>query len=94
VFAAHDQAGKPDDPVVNVSYNEARSFVKTRGQRLLTPEEWDAAAVTPGFVIDDDVFEWVDSPDEKKKQVRQHGKLQTRPDQKQKDVTFRLAKDP
>ncbi|MBA3457820.1 MAG: hypothetical protein H0T42_32355, partial [Deltaproteobacteria bacterium] len=66
----------------------------TRGARLLTTEEWDAAAVTAGFVVEDGIFEWVDSPDEKKRTVRHHGKTATRPDQKQKDVTFRTARNP
>ncbi|MGE0403559.1 MAG: hypothetical protein AB7T06_43035, partial [Kofleriaceae bacterium] len=63
--------------------------------RLLTPEEWDAASVTPGFVVaGKGILEWVDSPDEKKKTAKQHGKTETRPDAKQKDVTFRTAKNP
>ena len=93
VFASHDQPGKPADPVVMVSYNEARSFAKTRGGRLLTSDEWTAASVTPGFVVADGLLEWVDSPEETKKIVRQHGKSLIRPDAPQKDVTFRMAKD-
>jgi hypothetical protein len=95
VFAKHEQTGKPEDAVTNVSYTEAKSFATTRpGGRLLTSAEWDAAAVTSGFVVEDGVFEWVDSPDEKKRIVRHHGKTATRPDQKQKDVTFRTARNP
>jgi serine/threonine protein kinase len=94
MFSKHDQVGKPEEAVFNVSYNEARSFAKTRGGRLLTSDEWDHAAVTPGFIVGDGVLEWVDSPDEKKKMVRQHGKEQARQDQTYKDVTFRVAKDP
>ena len=94
VFAKHEQPGKPGDPVVDLSYTEAKSYALTRGARLLTSEEWDAAAVTAGFVVEDGIFEWVDSPDEKKRIVRHHGKSATRPDQKQKDVTFRTARNP
>ncbi|MDX2090084.1 MAG: bifunctional serine/threonine-protein kinase/formylglycine-generating enzyme family protein [Kofleriaceae bacterium] len=93
VFAKHDQPGKPDDAAVNISYTEAKSYALTKGRRLLTSAEWDAAAVTAGFVVADGRWEWVDSPDEKKKTVRQHGsKAQTRTDAKAADVTFRTAK--
>ncbi len=93
MFSKHDQAGKADDAVVNVSYTEAKSYVRTRGGRLLTSDEWERAAVTPGFTVKDAFFEWIDSPEEKKKTVRTHGKTLTRPDARQKDVTFRMAKD-
>ena len=93
VFAKHEQQGQPASPVVNVSYTEAKGYVQTMKGRLLTAEEWDRAAVTPGFVAPDGLLEWVDSPDEKKKNVHAHGKADTRPDARQKDVTFRMAKD-
>jgi serine/threonine-protein kinase len=92
LFADHAQTGGPDDPVVMVSYDEARSYAKSHGGRLLRTEEWDAAAVTPGFVVSDGIFEWVEST-EGKRTVRQHGKTQVRPDKDQKDVSFRMAKD-
>ncbi len=92
--ATHEQVGKPEDPVVNASYTQARSYVTTRGGRLLTSAEWDAAAVTPGFIMPPNILEWVDSPDEKKKVTRSHGKNVVRPDEKQKDVTFRMARNP
>jgi hypothetical protein len=38
------------------------------------------------------LFEWVESPDERNKLVRQVGKSVVRPDRPQKDVTFRMAK--
>jgi serine/threonine-protein kinase len=90
----HVQDGKPDDPVVNVSYTNARSYVTTYGGRLLTSAEWDAASTTPGFVMPPAILEWVDSPDEKKKTARSHGKNVVRPDDKQTDVTFRMARNP
>jgi serine/threonine protein kinase len=92
VFATHDPSAKPDAPVVNVTYNEARSFVTTRGGRLLTSEEWDAAARTPSFVATEGIYEWVDSPGDKKT-IRQRGFNQIRADAKHRDVTFRMAKD-
>jgi hypothetical protein len=94
VFATHVQPGREEDPVTSVSYNEARSYAQTAGRRLMTSEEWDAAAVTPGFIVSDGIFEWIDSEDDHKKLVRQHGKTLQRPDKEQKDVTFRTAKDP
>ncbi|MCW5808536.1 MAG: protein kinase [Deltaproteobacteria bacterium] len=94
VFARHEQSDAADAPVTNVTYTEARSYAKTRRGRLLTKEEWDVAVVASGVVVQDGLFEWVDSPDEKQKTVRFHGKTDTRPDAKQKDVTFRMARDP
>jgi len=92
VFAKHAQPGREEDPVVSVSYNEARSYAQTAGRRLMTSDEW--AAVTPGFIVSDGIYEWIDSEDDHKKLVRQHGKTLQRPDKDQKDVTFRTAKDP
>ena len=66
------QAGSPDAPVTHVSYDDARTYAKSRGGRLLTSDEWDAAAVTPRFVVQDGILEWVESPDAAKT-VRQHG---------------------
>jgi len=93
LFGKHEQAGGPDDAVVMVSYNEARSYATTRGGRLLTSDEWDSAATTPGVRIGD-ALEWVESPDENNRIVRARGKSLARPDRPQKDVTFRMAKQP
>jgi hypothetical protein len=95
VFAKHEQGGAADgDPVVLVSYNEARSYATTRGGRLLTSTEWDSAATTPGFQVIANLFEWVESPSEKDKVVRQPGKSVVRADKPQNDITFRMAKQP
>lgn len=94
LFDKHQQDGKPEEPVVNVTYNEARSYATTRGGRLLTSDEWDIAAVTPGFIMPPNILEWVDSPDDKKKTVRSHGKTATRPEAPYPDVTFRMARNP
>jgi hypothetical protein len=92
LFHEHEQAGGDDEAVAMVSYDYARSYARTRGGRLLTSEEWDSAALTPGFRVSGDLFEWVESPDDNNRVVRQRGKSQVRPDQPQKDVTFRMAK--
>jgi serine/threonine-protein kinase len=92
VFADHKQSGKPDDPVVMIKYDEARSYARTKGGRLLRAAEWDAASTTPGFIAADGVFEWVE-PGADKVNVKKHGKGAARPDGAQKDVTFRMAKD-
>jgi serine/threonine protein kinase len=94
VFAKYDPAAKPDAPAINVSYNEARSFATTRGGRLLTAEEWDAASKTVNFSAADGVFEWVDSPGDKKAIRQRNGVADTRADAPHRDVTFRIAKDP
>jgi formylglycine-generating enzyme required for sulfatase activity len=91
LFAKHEQPGGPDDPVVMVSFNEARSYATTRGGRLLTSDQWDSAAATPGVRVGD-TLEWVQSPDENNRIARQRGKSVVRPDKPQKDVTFRMAK--
>jgi formylglycine-generating enzyme required for sulfatase activity len=92
VFAGYDPAAKADAPVINVTYDEARSFATTRGGRLPTTEEWDAAARTPSFSAAEGVYEWIDSPGDQKT-VRQRGVIQMRADAKHRDVTFRMAKD-
>jgi serine/threonine-protein kinase len=92
LFAHHDQTGDDGDPVVMISYNEARSYAKTRGGRLLSSDEWTQASATPGFTPARDLFEWVESADDKRKLVRQAGKSLARPDTRQNDVTFRMAK--
>jgi serine/threonine-protein kinase len=92
LFADHVQATGPDDPVTSISYDRARSYAQTRGGRLLRADEWDRATTTPGVVVSDGLYEWVESP-EGSREVRQHGKSQVRPDKEQKDVTFRMAKD-
>jgi len=94
LFARHVQAGNPSDPVVMVTYNEARSYARTRDGRLLTSDEWDSAIATPGVEVSSDRFEWVESPEENVKRVRRRSLSQTRPDQAQVDVTFRVARPP
>jgi Sulfatase-modifying factor enzyme 1 len=90
VFADH--AGSGDEPVVMISYDQARSYASTRDRRLLRGDEWDAASGLPAFVVADGLAEWVESP-EGKREVRRKGKAEVRPDGPQKDVTVRMAKD-
>ena len=59
----------------------------------MTGDEWLAASTTPGFVAAPSLFEWTESIDEKQKTIRAPGKIDTRPDAKQKDVTFRTARN-
>jgi len=93
VFSDHKQAGAPDDPVANLTYDKARSYAKTQGGRLLRPDEWTRASTLPGFMVSPKgLLEWVEST-EGKRTVVQHGKSEVRPDSPYKDVTFRMAKD-
>ena len=92
VFADHKQAGKPDDAVTQVKYDEAQAFARTSNGRLLRAAEWTAASTTPGFIAVDKMWEWVESPKEARVVV-QHGKSQPRADKEFKDVTFRMAVD-
>jgi eukaryotic-like serine/threonine-protein kinase len=95
LFKDHVQPAAPRGVVVMVSYNDARAYAGTGNGRLLTPDEWDAALHTPGVEPAGDLLEWVESPDagdEKTKLVRGIGASQTRPDQAQPDVTFRVKK--
>ena len=89
----HVQPGNPDDPVINVSYTMARSYVKSHGGRLLSNEDWEFAAATKGYVLPDAMFEWIDSPDEAALTTRARALVSRRPDAEQKDVTFRMAKN-
>ena len=93
MFKQHAQTGPAASAVLGVSYTEARSYAQTHGGRLLTSDEWDAASTQEGFTLVPDVYEWVESPDEKARVVRQLKKTQTRPDKEQPDITFRMAKD-
>jgi serine/threonine-protein kinase len=93
LFADHAQpATSPDEIVVSVSYDQARSFVEARGGRLLRDDEWDTAAVTPGFVVQPELLEWVEA-DGDKRIARQHGKHVAKTGKADKDVSFRVAKD-
>jgi len=90
--------GKPggggDDPAIDIKFDEVRSYVSGKGGRLLSTDEYDAAARSPGFVPAANLAEFVRSDDPTKRLVRTPaGKVESRADGSQKDVTFRLAKD-
>jgi eukaryotic-like serine/threonine-protein kinase len=86
-------AAAADKPVVNAPYNFAKAYAQTVGKRLLTGEEWEAAAITTGVIASPTQFEWVAPAVGNKAPVRAVGKAATRPQSGQKDVTFRLGKD-
>ncbi len=94
VFADHKQPGGQDDPVISIKYDEARSFARTKGNRLVRSDEWEWASTTPGVTVSPaGLLEWVE-PGDDKRNVRQHGKAEARADGKEyKDVTFRMARD-
>ena len=94
VFGDHKAPGAPGGAVVMVSYNDARAYANTRGGKLLTSEQWDSAARTPG-VQAGELFEWVESPeviDDRSKLVRRPSGSASRADQPWPDVTFRMAR--
>ncbi|HUQ06522.1 MAG TPA: protein kinase [Kofleriaceae bacterium] len=97
-YAAFPKVKKPkgtvnDKPVVMAPYNFAKAYAQTTGKRLLTADEWAAAAITPGVIASPTQLEWVSPAAGKEAPVRAVGKSATRPLAGQKDVTFRLAKD-
>jgi hypothetical protein len=86
-------AAAKDKPVVNAPYNFVKAYAQTVGKRMLTVDEWEAAAITPGVIASPSQLEWVSPAVGKQAPVRAPGKAETRPLTGQKDVTFRLAKD-
>jgi formylglycine-generating enzyme required for sulfatase activity len=91
LFDKHAQSGPPQAPVVLISYDEARGYAKSRGGRLPRPDEW-ARAATMAWFDAGDLFEWVESEAGSRSVSSKHG-VEPRPDEAQKDVTFRVAKD-
>ncbi len=97
MFASHKVAkGGASKAAIGVTYVGARSYAQTKGGRLLTSAEFDAAMATPGVVpTPTGLFEWIDSsgaPDAGPLTVRAPGKAEPRKPQGPKDVTFRRAR--
>jgi serine/threonine protein kinase len=94
-FADHKQtSSSPDATVTDIKWDEVRSYMSGKQGRLMTPDEYEAAAKTPGFVAAKDLAEFMRSDDPTKHLVRTPaGKIEQRPSTSQKDVTFRMAKD-
>jgi serine/threonine-protein kinase len=99
VVKAHRYApADADRPVTGVSFDEARNFAKTRGKRLLRPDEWEPALDTLGFIpAGMRTWEWIDDgrDDARDHAVRRvpDGAARRRATD-DKDVTFRLARTP
>jgi eukaryotic-like serine/threonine-protein kinase len=85
-------------PVVQVSYAQAESYAMSKGARLPTQEEWEAAARESGFKpAGKGLSEWVDDGSVGQQAPRA---IRSFPDRADKlrpgphaNVTFRLAKD-
>ena len=84
-------------PVLQVSYDQARSYALSAGGRLPTPEEYAAAAALEGFTAPPKLLEWVDDGARGAQTPRS---VRGAPDVADKlrptphaNVTFRLARD-
>jgi eukaryotic-like serine/threonine-protein kinase len=89
---------KRAQPAVGVSYADAEAFATARGMRLLTPEEWAAAAASKAFEpAGKGLWEWVDDGTrgaQALRAVRAHpDRADSRRPAAHANVTFRLAKD-
>jgi len=86
-------AAAADQPIVSAPYNFAKAYAQTVGKRLLTDEEWQAAATTPGVIASPSMLEWIAPASGKRAPVRAPGKRDDRALTGQQDVTFRLGQD-
>jgi hypothetical protein len=86
-------------PVVSISYADAESFAAQKGARLLTPEEWTAAAQAGEFdLAGKALWEWVDDGAQGAQALRAVRGVPDRAERMRPsahaNVTFRLARDP
>ncbi|HWN65982.1 MAG TPA: SUMF1/EgtB/PvdO family nonheme iron enzyme, partial [Haliangium sp.] len=98
LFPQHTLAeGPPAEPVTGIAFHYARAFAQLKGKRLLTAEEWRAAAKTEGFAPAEALWEWVADDAGKRDQhaaIHPREGIATRGGANADDVTFRLAADP
>ena len=95
-------AASQDKPVTGVTLVYAQSYARSRGKRLLTAEEWQAAARMQGFENAGDLWEWVadgpgtgDAQEHPAAQQVIHAErgVATRGARDGDGITFRLAAD-
>jgi serine/threonine-protein kinase len=91
---------EPKEPATKVSWEQAQSFARARGKRLVRTEEWEAAAKVEGFVpAGKTLWEWIDDGGGETRPMRSVHSVSTvkplsqRPPKGHSDVAFRLAKD-
>ncbi|HSD89893.1 MAG TPA: serine/threonine-protein kinase [Kofleriaceae bacterium] len=90
----NDKTGKADESAATVKLTQATAYAASSSGRLMTPEEWQAAAKTPGFIQAAPLSEWLGAAsDAPTHVVRPSGKIEAATDPALKDVTFRLARD-
>lgn len=84
-------------PVTSVRFRYAESFAEAVGKRLLTPEEWAAAAAAEGFIPAEDRWEWVADGSEGSQARQSVRKLPAEIEQRRPvghaDVTFRCGRN-
>ncbi len=86
-----------DAAVVSVRYKYVRDFANASRKRLLTPEEWTAAARMDGFETSGKLWEWVDEgaagTQSNQSTMQPPNKLKRRRNTAHKGVTFRLGQE-
>jgi serine/threonine-protein kinase len=90
----------PKDPATKVSWEQAQSFARARGKRLVRTDEWAAASALEDFTpAGKTLWEWIDDgggetrPLRSVRSINPAKPLAQRPPKGHADVAFRLAKD-